>query len=157
MCFVFIWEQTATCATYSIHWLVFITEMKSLLRGTNWVFKGLRSTDEQPSVILFIRHIQSVCRKVITECTPSRNSRTAVFKHLIALRLRYSLYRLLAQCAWYTQSCQIRHKLHKCKFIFFCKKKSTWRQPKSDLNPPKPEKGGEAGRWNVVTLIVINY
>jgi len=28
MCFVFIWEQTATCATYSINWLVFITEMK---------------------------------------------------------------------------------------------------------------------------------
>ena len=29
-CFVFIWEQTATCATYSINWLVFITEMKSV-------------------------------------------------------------------------------------------------------------------------------
>jgi len=30
MRFVFIWEQTATCATYSINWLVFITEMKSV-------------------------------------------------------------------------------------------------------------------------------
>ena len=30
MCFVFIWEKTATCATYSINWLVFITEMKSV-------------------------------------------------------------------------------------------------------------------------------
>ena len=30
LCFVFIWEQTATCATYSINWLVFITEMKSV-------------------------------------------------------------------------------------------------------------------------------
>ena len=30
MCFVFIWEGIATCATYSIHWLVFITEMKSV-------------------------------------------------------------------------------------------------------------------------------
>ena len=30
MCFVFIWEQTATCDTYSINWLVFITEMKSV-------------------------------------------------------------------------------------------------------------------------------
>ena len=30
MCFVFIWEQTATCATYSINWLVFITEMKTV-------------------------------------------------------------------------------------------------------------------------------
>jgi len=30
LCFVFIWEQTATCATYSINWLVFIAEMKSV-------------------------------------------------------------------------------------------------------------------------------
>jgi len=30
MCFVFIWEQTATCATYSINWLVFITESSSV-------------------------------------------------------------------------------------------------------------------------------
>ena len=30
MCFVFISEQTATCATYSINWLVFITEIKSV-------------------------------------------------------------------------------------------------------------------------------
>jgi hypothetical protein len=30
MCFVFISEQTATCATYSINWLVFITEVKSV-------------------------------------------------------------------------------------------------------------------------------
>jgi len=30
MCFVFIWEQTATCATSSINWLVFITQMKSV-------------------------------------------------------------------------------------------------------------------------------
>jgi hypothetical protein len=25
LCFVFIWEQTATCPTYAINWLVFIT------------------------------------------------------------------------------------------------------------------------------------
>jgi len=30
MCFVSIWEETATCATYSINWLVSITEMKSV-------------------------------------------------------------------------------------------------------------------------------
>jgi len=30
MCFVFIWEQTATWTTYSINWLVFITEIKSV-------------------------------------------------------------------------------------------------------------------------------
>jgi len=30
MCFVFIWEETATCATYYMNWLVFMTEMKSV-------------------------------------------------------------------------------------------------------------------------------
>ena len=30
MCFVFIWEQTANCTTYSLNWLVFITDMKSV-------------------------------------------------------------------------------------------------------------------------------
>jgi len=30
VCFVCICEQTATCATYSINWLVFIAEMKSV-------------------------------------------------------------------------------------------------------------------------------
>jgi len=30
MCFVFIWEKTATCDTYRINWLVFITEIKSV-------------------------------------------------------------------------------------------------------------------------------
>jgi len=30
MCFVFSCEQTAMCATYTINWLVFITEMKSV-------------------------------------------------------------------------------------------------------------------------------
>ena len=30
ICFVFIWEQTATCATYSINWLLFIAEMKNV-------------------------------------------------------------------------------------------------------------------------------
>jgi len=39
MCFVFISEQTATSAPYNIKCLGFITKMKSLLRGTDWVFK----------------------------------------------------------------------------------------------------------------------
>ena len=30
LCVLCFWEQTATCATYSINWLVFITEMKSV-------------------------------------------------------------------------------------------------------------------------------
>ena len=48
MCFVFIWEQTAACATYSINWLVFITQMKNVysavrtgLRSLRLGFKGL--------------------------------------------------------------------------------------------------------------------
>ena len=32
MCFVFIWEQTATCATYSINWLVFMESVYSAVR-----------------------------------------------------------------------------------------------------------------------------
>ena len=48
--FVFIWEQTATCAIYSTNWLVFITEMKSvycavrtgsLNKSLHFVFKVL--------------------------------------------------------------------------------------------------------------------
>ena len=30
MCFVFIWEQTAICASYSINWLVFMTDKESV-------------------------------------------------------------------------------------------------------------------------------
>ena len=30
LCVLYLSEQTATCATYSINWLVFITEMKSV-------------------------------------------------------------------------------------------------------------------------------
>ena len=40
MCFVFIWEQTATCATYSIKLIGFYNrDEKCLQRGTDWVFK----------------------------------------------------------------------------------------------------------------------
>ena len=37
MCFVWIWEQTAIIALYSIDWLVFITETECLLRGTFYI------------------------------------------------------------------------------------------------------------------------
>jgi len=50
MCFVFISEQTATCATYSINWSVFIAEMKSVYSAVRtgslniavcaWALKG---------------------------------------------------------------------------------------------------------------------
>ena len=48
---VFIWEQTATCATYNINWLVFVTKIKSVYSAVRtgsfkqsslpFVFKGL--------------------------------------------------------------------------------------------------------------------
>jgi hypothetical protein len=38
MCFVFIWEQTATCATYSINWLVVITQMKSVYSAVRTLY-----------------------------------------------------------------------------------------------------------------------
>jgi hypothetical protein len=37
MCFVWISEQTAIISLY-INWLVLITEIECLLRGTDWVF-----------------------------------------------------------------------------------------------------------------------
>jgi hypothetical protein len=40
MCFVRISEQTAIISLYSVNWLVFITETKCLLSGTDWVFKS---------------------------------------------------------------------------------------------------------------------
>ena len=42
MFFVFIWEQAATCAPYSINWLVFITEIKSVYCAvpTGYLNKG---------------------------------------------------------------------------------------------------------------------
>ena len=57
MCFVFIWEQTATCATYSINWSVFITEMKSVYSAVRtgslnravcaWALKGKTELTQQ--------------------------------------------------------------------------------------------------------------
>ena len=40
LCFVFIWEQTATCAHLQHKLIGFYNrDEKCLLRGTNWVFK----------------------------------------------------------------------------------------------------------------------
>ena len=62
MCFVFIWEKTATCATCSINWLVFIAEMKSVYSAVRtaslnkavcaYVFKAYWSHDA-PSSLTF--------------------------------------------------------------------------------------------------------
>ena len=85
MCFVFIWEQTATCATYSINWLVFITQMKSVysavrtgylnnavcgssLKGWNW-FLFLLSVKwnwHSVSSVTLVTKLRAVQRKNIT-------------------------------------------------------------------------------------------
>jgi hypothetical protein len=60
MCFVLIWEQTATCATYSINWLVFITDMKS-------VYSEVRSESLDTAVCasslkgLILLHLTCIC------------------------------------------------------------------------------------------------
>jgi len=38
VCFVRISEQTATCATYSINWSVFITEVESVYSAVRTVY-----------------------------------------------------------------------------------------------------------------------
>jgi hypothetical protein len=45
MCFVFVWEQTATCSIYIKRIGFYNRDEKCLQRGTDWVFKwsGLRS------------------------------------------------------------------------------------------------------------------
>ena len=64
MCFVLIWEQTVTCATYSINWLVFITEMKSVYCAVRtgslnkvvcaFVLKGLITEIWAPCLFIYI-------------------------------------------------------------------------------------------------------
>jgi len=51
MFFVFIWEQTATCATYSINWLDFITQMKSVYSAvrTGSLNKAVCSSSLKPT------------------------------------------------------------------------------------------------------------
>ena len=68
MCFVFIWEQTATCSIYSRKWLVFTSEMNSvysavrtgsLKSSLRFVFKGLRDWTSVKSCF-FPRKVQSI-------------------------------------------------------------------------------------------------
>jgi hypothetical protein len=39
LCVLYLAENKTNCATYTINWLVFITDEKCLQRGTAWVFK----------------------------------------------------------------------------------------------------------------------
>ena len=72
---VFIWEQTATCATYSINWLVFITEMKSVYSAVrtgslnkavlHFVFKGIMFyTSTCPMMVTKVETRSTVWRQI---------------------------------------------------------------------------------------------
>ena len=80
MCFVFIWEQTATCATYSINWSVFITQMKSVysavrtgslntavcdsfLKGIRHKFEGIWNKTDQTTEVLWDNVFNNKTRK----------------------------------------------------------------------------------------------
>jgi len=102
MCFVFIWEQTATCATYSTNWLVFITEMKCLQRGTDWVFKQsslrfvfkrLNKTSLDSFIRLFVRNSALQCEKLWWHKWWSRTVKWGKqlwrFAHVKEIRMHY--------------------------------------------------------------------
>ena len=68
MCFVWIWEQTAIISLYNINWLVFITKIQCLLRGTDFVFIYTQFRKQQHYLLLrnaIIKEIeiQTRCRR----------------------------------------------------------------------------------------------
>ena len=62
MCFVFNWEQTATCATYSINWLVFITEMKIVYSAvrTGSLNKAVCASSSKVNIATIVRSAHTV-------------------------------------------------------------------------------------------------
>jgi hypothetical protein len=60
MCFMWISEQKAIISLYNINWLVFITDMESLLRDTELVFKCTSSLSQSARV--------KVCALVSSVC-----------------------------------------------------------------------------------------
>ena len=102
MCFVFIWEQTATFATSSINWLVFITQIKS-------VYSAVRTG------ALNITWVQSILEQTATCATYSIN--WLVF--ITEMKSVYSAVRTGAlnitwvQSIWEQKSnlCHLQHKL----------------------------------------------
>ena len=89
MCFVFIWEQRATCATYSINWLVFITQMKSVYSAVRTgslnkavcasYLKGLNSCPPLP-IIFSAEETKVQCRPWTTMFQGTSNGLRAVIR-----------------------------------------------------------------------------
>ena len=82
MCFVFIWKQTATCTTYNINWLVFITEMKS-------VYSAVRTGSLNKTVCALRLVFQGLMANVVTRKWVAKRNRT-LCKNVIKV-LPYSL------------------------------------------------------------------
>ena len=94
MCFVFIWEQTATCATYSINWLVFITEMKSVYSAvrTGALNKAacalcLKGWTTYPAPVDFTAFSLSKSLYSLSALFERTNSYVSVFTNLLVLTM----------------------------------------------------------------------
>ena len=93
ICFVFIWEQTATCATYSINVLVFITEMES-------VYSAVRSGSLNKAtcatysinLLVFITQMKSVYSAVRTGSLNKANCATYNINWLVFIAEMKSVY-----------------------------------------------------------------
>ena len=129
MCFVFIWEQTATCATYSINWLVFITEMKS-------VYCAVRTASLNKAVCASYlkRYIAITCLLKFVFFYVIKKLLTSVYV-LVTSFILYSDFieprkeMNIPQCAQSTTSSEpllLSHALH-C-IIFQCVTASPWNQ-----------------------------
>ena len=77
MCFVFIREKTATCATYSINWLVFITEMKSVYSAVRTgslnkavCASSLKGYSPPPCLSIYVYTLATLWRVLNELCSP---------------------------------------------------------------------------------------
>ena len=89
MCFVFIWEQTATCATYSINWLVCITQMKSVYSAvrTGSLNKAVCASALKGRRVLMIKIKYSTFNYILYYCPDDDH---IVSKH--AAKIKYKIY-----------------------------------------------------------------
>jgi hypothetical protein len=100
MRFVFIWEQTATCPTYIINWLVFITEMKSVYSAVRtgslnkavcvFVFKWLIYPWNKPRVQKHYLHYSDVSRYDILRAVLQYSADVSEKRNVLVLQAKHS-------------------------------------------------------------------
>ena len=91
MCFVFIWEQRATCATYSLRWLVCTTEMKR-------VYSAVR-TGSLNKRVWFSVHTQCLSTLCSTHTVPVY---TVQYTHSVSLHSAVHTQCLSRLCSTHT-------------------------------------------------------